>query len=387
MTTERAPFGGSLGTRGAQGWGSLPTVVDLDHLPGPSAWLLGLWQSVAVWLFFTLACQPTAPPLPQGSWVLQADQAHGQLVVDSEGCRIGIWSPELSTGGPGLRACSALYDEKATWIQVPFRSGSGEGQAALQWQVQTLVLPLGARDGEFELRLQMTPGALLESERLLFADQAEGSLLAWEDAWAAGRFRLQSGETLVGDIHFQGEQLPVLALYDPSWMTSGLIPSSQVLLDGPDWVLRLPIMPSLDGELGILRINRVLARMVVPFGPEPTDVDRVLALVPGSVTQAERDAAVQAAWIEGGRREQELVPALLAQAYAEKACPLPLAPDSAALLQGYSLTASPLAEGCEILVEPTQVQHGRRLSARIGPKGVRAMILREVPLDFEYVED
>ena len=340
-----------------------------------------------MWLLFSLACRPSAPPLPQGSWVLQADQAHGQLVVDAEGCRIGIWSPELSTGGPGLRACSALYDEKATWIQVPFRSGSGEGQAALQWEGETLIMPLGARDGEFEVRLHMTPGVLLESERLSFADQAEGSLLAWEDAWAAGRFRLQSGETLVGEIHFQGEQLPVLALYDPSWMTSGLIPATEVLLDGPDWVLRLPIMPSLDGELGMLRINRVLARMVVPFGPEPTAVDRVLALVPGAVTQAERDTAVQAAWEEGGRREQDLVPALLAQAYAEKSCPLPLPPDSAALLQGYSLTASPLAEGCEILVEPTQVQHGRRLSARIGPKGVRAMILREVPLDFEYVEE
>jgi hypothetical protein len=248
-------------------------------------------------------------------------------------------------------------------------------------------MPLGAREGEFELRFEMTPGALLEPERAGFADQAELSLLASEDAWAAGRFRLQSRERLVGEIHFQGDKLPVLALYDPSWMTSGLVPASEVMLDGPDWVLRVPIMPSLDGELGMLRINRVLSRMVVPFGPEPTPVDRVLALVPGSVTQQERDAAVQAAWTEGGRREQELVPALLAQAYAEKPCPLPLAEDSAALLQGYSLTASPLTQGCEILVEPTQVQHGRRLSARVGPEGVRALILREVPLNFEYIEE
>lgn len=340
-----------------------------------------------MWWLLSLACRPSAPPLPQGSWVLEADQAHGQLVVDAQGCRVGIWSPKLTTGGPGLRACSALYDEKETWIQLPFRSGSGEGQAALHWQGETLVMPLGARAGEFDLRLSMTPGALTDPERQAFSDQAESSLLAWEDAWAAGGFRLQSGERLVGEIHFQGDQLPVLALYDPSWMTSGLIPASEVLLDGPDWVLRLPIMPSLDGELGLLRVNRVLARMVVPFGPEPTEFDRVLALVPGAVSQEERDTAVQKAWQEGGRREQELVPALLAQAYQDKPCPLPLPEDSAALLQGYSLTASPMAQGCEILVEPTQVQHGRRLSARIGPDGVRAMILRELPLNFEYVEE
>lgn len=257
----------------------------------------------------------------------------------------------------------------------------------LRWDGQTLIMPLGAREGEFELRLAMQPGALTDAERQGYAQRSETELLAWEDAWAAGRFRLQSDETLVGEIHFQGDLLPVLALYDPSWMTSGLIPASEVMLDGPDWVLRLPIMPSLDGELGLLRINRVLAQMVVPFGPEPTAVDRVLALVPGPVSQEERDAAVQAAWVEGGRREKELVPALLAQAYSEKACPLPLPQESAALLEGYSLTASPLPKGCEILVEPTQVQHGRRLSARVGPQGVSAMILRELPLDFGYAED
>ena len=257
----------------------------------------------------------------------------------------------------------------------------------LRWEGETLIMPLGAREGEFELSLSMRPGSLTDAERQAAADQAELQLLAWEDAWAAGRFRLQSGETLVGEIHFQGDKLPVLGLYDPSWMTSGLIPASEVIVDGPDWVLRLPIMPTLDAEPGMLRINRVLAQMVVPFGPQPTAVDRVLALVPGPVSQAERDAAVQAAWAEGGRREQELVPALLARAYQDKPCPLPLPEESAALLQGYSLTSSPLGQGCEILVEPTQVQHGRRLSARVGPDGVRAMILRELPLDFEYVEE
>lgn len=286
-----------------------------------------------------------------------------------------------------MRACTPLYAEQGTWIQAPVRSGSGEGQAALSWTGETLTVPLGAREGEFELALHMRPGTLSDAERQTHAEGAEQSLLVWEDAWAAGAFRLQSGERLVGEIHFQGDRLPVLGLYDPSWMTSGLVAANEVMLDGPDWVLRVPIMPSLDGELGLLRINRVLAQLIVPFGPAPTPVDRVLAMVPGTVTQQERDAAVFAAWEEGGRREQELVPALLAQAFEGAACPVPLPQDQAALLEGYTLSASPLSSGCEVLVEPVQVQHGRRLSARVGPEGVRAMILRELPLDFAYAED
>lgn len=333
-------------------------------------------------LLLLLSCRASAPELPTGSWILEGESVSGQLRVDGSGCRLGLWGAAFTTG-PHLRVCTASRDDSGLWLYVPIRSGSGEGQAALLWEGERLTLPLGARGGEFDVQLALTPGDLSAPQQQALSGAAEDTLMQWEDAWTLGSFRLQAGDTLVGELHFQGEAPPVVGLYDPSWMTRGLVPT-QAHVQGPEFILELPVMPSLQGELGVLRVNRLLGRVVVPLDEAPTPYDRQLQLVPGQVSAQEREATVQAALDESLRREAELLQSLLADAYRSNGpCPHPLTPELGTALTGYSVTASPLEDGaCELLVEPTEVQHGRRVSLRFGPDGVRAELRRELGLDF-----
>ena len=251
-------------------------------------------------------------------------------------------------------------------------AGEGLGVLGISADRQQAKLPLGVREGEHLLNMELQPGSLGEAERRAAWESSEVQIAALTEAWKLGVFQIFHGDDLVGDFHFQDSAVASIALYDPFWMTDGR--SAAVLIEeGPDLVFAFTAMPSFQGEPAVFRVNRPTATAVAPMGDVPTAADRRFRLVPGSVEPGARVAAVALALQRGGEREKGVMTPLfqeLASALADDVPPCPPPPGLEAvrlLLVGYEIRSVATESGCGLTVDPSPIQHGRRLSLRILP--------------------
>lgn len=315
------------------------------------------------------ACHPGAPGrgLPMG---LEADGVLG-VVRDGGGCggglEVGIWGERWGTRGV-VPAVAEEEESGDLWVWFPIQTALGDGEAALHLREDAAVLPLGARDGEFEVGLRR---ASPPDEATLAARAASNAVAVAEaqDAWAAGRFLLRSGERVVGDLRLAGTQAQI-AVYDATWLTPRPV-DTRISLEGADLVVSFPVEPSFQGERGVLRINSALWEAVVPMDQQATGLDRRLQLVPGERGPAERRAAVAEAAREADAIErasvQSLGARLAAEAWQDGACAAigDLDPSWTVLFAGYNVEIVPEGGACVVVVSPTMSQQGRRFAGRV----------------------
>lgn len=335
-------------------------------------------KRVVVILLGLAACQ-SERGLPAGAQGLSGPGAVGLILAEggggcgATGARLGLWGEGWGT--EGLVPVEAVEEEPGLWwLYFPLQTGLGEGEAALRLQGREARLPLGARPGEFDVVMQTGPPPAEDPEALAAARAA--SLEAEIAAWLAGEFLLMDGEAIVGDLALRGEEPPLLAVYDPSWLAPAPVEALQGS-EGADILLAFPVEPSFEGEPGLLRINVPTRQVVVPVSDSPSELDRRLQLRPGRIAPEQRAARVAAAEQAALAAERERM-APLAQSLARAAArpdgrcrPLAaLDADWRLLLVGYDVAIAPGPEGCEVTLEPAPPQHGRRLRAIVGPAGL-----------------
>ncbi len=311
--------------------------------------------------------EPDHSALVPGTWQLTGEGASGWLEVKEE-CRVALYGESWDTGPGGLRACTDLGDG---WLRLPFRSGAGEGNLTVRFDGQTLLVPLGARAGEFDLSLAAESTSIDETSLAEAVAVSEAIVSADRQAWEQGWFRIQVEGLLVGELEMASDREMWLQLYDPSWMTDDRV-QARIYEDGAELVLHFPVMPALGDGGGVIRLNRPLKLLVVPVASEPDAHDRVLALVPGRVSEEERAGARTWALDEGGRRERETMLPLLST--LAETCALD--EEWELLLTGYDVGFVQDEQGCLVRVDPAPVQHGRRLSAEVRTSGPVKVLLR-----------
>ncbi|NOY28354.1 MAG: hypothetical protein GXP62_21045 [Oligoflexia bacterium] len=340
-------------------------------------------RAVQIVLFSILlaGCQGSAVPL-SGRWILSgpgvlgAIDAQGGLGCSPRGVHVTLYGPSLLT--EGAVAAHAVEEKPGlVWLDFPVRTAAGDGQAAMRLQGHEAMVPLGARPGELELRLTATEG-WPEADPLAAAQSsARAQLDAATEAWDRGAFRLlDEDDALVGEVRISPNQAPVLAVYDATWWTGGLVQADRQD-DGPDIVLAFPVQPSVRGEEGQLRLNVPLSLAIVPADSTPTDLDRVLRLVPGVVSEQERRTTMATARQRADDAERDamlsLGSRLAVRALSDDGRCLPwqqVAPELADILVGYDVAVVAEGDHCLVDVQPTITQHRRRLRARIGPHGL-----------------
>ncbi len=327
-----------------------------------------------------LACQPGGGPAA-GEYRLQGEGALGTLRIPTGGCGGGepiieLFAPGLRTEGP-VGARLETEAEGVHWLRFPARSALGPSLVSLRWQGREGRLPLGAREGEHELRLAVEPGAL-EPELLEEARQeAEQRLQAQAEAWSRGAFLLLDDEKrLVGELLLQPDQPPRVAVYDTFWWTEGAVLADRVD-EGPDILLAFPVEPSVRGEEGLLRLNVPFSDAIVPADRLPTPMDRRLRLRPGLPEASAREQARQEALARSLAEEEQAMLSLgkrLASWAQDEGggCRGEVLsdPSVADLLVGYQVAveADP-RDGCRVHFQPAPVQHRRRLERRVGRGG------------------
>jgi hypothetical protein len=347
-------------------------------------------------LLLTLSCwrqeaPPADPGIGRGTWQLKAESTLGLLVLDDQGCQVGIWGDLWTTGGPELARCEVEAQregatEPGAWLYFPFRTGAGDGYAAARVDPEAprLVVPLGNRAADGALVLERVPGTLSGGERAAAAAAADASVAAEQAGWARGELALLDGEQLVGELHLTPTGA-ALGVYDATWMTDGLV-DTEWGTDGPVMIFQFPVMPALSGEEGMLRINPVNREVRVPFGLLPGESDRVMRAAFRSVTSDEAAEAIHRAREGSLEREGLLVGELAKRLAAESAggegsaggClpPEALPGDWPIWLAGYEVTVTPVDDTCEVVLEPDPVQHGRRLAVRARPDAVLDQVAR-----------
>lgn len=308
---------------------------------------------------------------------LSGDGVQGVLLAGSRGCgegglQVGLWGPRWGTAG--LVPARAVEEDGAIWVYFPLGTGLGEGEAAMRVSRGDATLLLGARPGEHEVHLQV--GALPDDAPLDRAAAEGAARLAEEQLlWEQGSFLLRDGEQTVGDLQLLGDRA-LVAVYDAFWATP--VPVRTVVRsEGPEIVLEFPVEPSLQGELGQLRLNVPTRSAVVPAEREPTELDRVLELVPGEQSSEAREALLEEATRLADQIESEQSGALARKLAAELRTPEGRCEGIEAvdsewklLLRGYQIDVVPDPQrgSCDVELSPTIFQHGRHLRGRFAPE-------------------
>lgn len=318
-----------------------------------------------------MGCGDDGPPparLPPGVWALAGEGALGEL--RGEGCTLTLAGPGWSTAGAA--PCEVVIEGEETWLYAPVVSGFGEGVAAARLGDDTLTLPGAGLAGALTLTRRPGPADAAALTAALQASQAAQAEAA--GAWERGSFRLHDGEgQLVGALALEPDGVVNVEVYDAAWMSPGP-QRTRLVEDGPYMLLIFPVEPSVAGEEGLLRVNRLNGVVTVATGPEVSPGDRRLALVGGVVSPAEREAARAEAVAASLRQEEALLRELLpqvSQLLDGLGCPAEPPPELNLWLPGYAV-AGERAEGagaCVVLVEPSPPQHQRRLAARAAAGG------------------
>jgi len=331
-------------------------------------------------LLLLLACGGTSPThaLDPGEWTLQGEAVSGILQVVGDRCFIGIWGPSFRTGETEVECHSFREGERITLdFGLEFGAGAATATAWTTPEMEQLTLPLGSREGEYELVLRLTE-QLPSSEVLNNAikNAAEG-LAASKSMWDRSVFRIVDDTRLVGELYLPTERPPEIQLYSPWWMTRGRVKAT-LTEKGPDLWLSFEIMPSLDAESGLVIINRATNQLVLPIADRPLPGEMRFQLEEGEVTQEMRDAAVASALREGLERERVVMEPLakktqrLAQS---RNCPpwsvlQELEPEIATHWKGYSVRSEKEGGNCAIKMDARPAQQGRSLSIRVNKDGV-----------------
>ena len=305
--------------------------------------------------------------------MLTGEGVLGQLSPAAAGCsgdgpQIMLWGPTWGTAGAVQAEVSE--EEGVLWLSFPIQTGVGEGIAALRIQGDDVRMPLGARSGEFDLVLTKTRG-LAERSELQQAEEASSAGIAREQAaWQAGLFLLLDGEERVGEVVLRGESPPMVSVHDLTWLTPEPVVAARAD-DGGDLLLEFPVEPTLEDEEALLRINVLTRQVVVPSQAIPAPVDRRLMLVPGSLSDAERERAVAEAVAAADAAERawlyEAVPGLAQKARRSGGCAswedMPV--EWRLMLAGYDVEITEDEGDCGLDISPEWSQHRRRFSGVI----------------------
>ncbi len=334
-------------------------------------------------LLLLIACARTSMPegVPFGEWVLSAEDVRGELEIHEKGCEIGLWSSRWRVGENGPVACAVEMLDPSVWIHFPLEMGAGQGQGVIEMQNDMVRLPLGVRKGEWEIQLDRKSGSLPIDTRAQWVSKAAKGLVLEQAAWRSGVFRLMDADRLVGSLDLSAE--PKVDLYDSFW-TTGEAVGALLYEEGPDLVLEFPVMPSLGGEGGVLRVNRPTRQVVVPLATQPIEGERRLRIEAGEVSASERERAVEKASLSARQRELDVVLPLVRELYkgvVEKGCELeePMRQKTELLLAGYSISTENRSEGCRLDLEPSPPQHGRRAAIRVLQDGEPEWVFRADP--------
>jgi hypothetical protein len=261
-------------------------------------------------------------------------------------------------------------------MHFPVRTGLGEATAALRIEGDGAVLPLGSRPGEWVVSMTRQPGAGDRDDLSLAQAKSMAKVDQEQRNWSTGAFLIQEGEQIIGEVQFRGDQSPLVALYSDFWLTQGPVPAD-LIEDGADLALTFSVEPALASEDGHFRISVPFRELVLPLGPVPSDVEVRFSLVPGRVSEDERDVLVAAAIEQADMREAERAHywgARLAKAVtmADGRCLSfgQVAGDVfASVLVGYDVNIVATEAGCAVDLEPLVKQHGRRFRGRITSEG------------------
>ena len=349
------------------------------------------WCGV-VGLVLGVGCGPEGPTLEPGTFGLRARAEDGSIFshgptpggsisVSPGGCggsdvRVALWTAGLVTpGGVEVRAeVTPASAEGEYWLTVPVVTGPGEGQAAIWWSPAAGLarLPLGGRPGELEVRFDVTDEAVGNG-----ADEALAALAKETEAWTEGAFLLEDGEGRnVGAIQLTGaESPPFVGVWDALWLSDGMGKALRAD-DGGDLILQFVVQPRIQAEEAMLRFNVATRRVVVPAAPNPSELDRWLVARPGSLSDAEMDAAIEGAIERADLAEgawiDEFGPKLAAAVSKDGVCVAPEEADASwpLLLTGYTVAVHQAESGaCQVLFEPNPLQHRRRFRGWVGEDG------------------
>lgn len=337
---------------------------------------------MVVFLAFFVSCSTVSSPLESGEWTLRGSGVVGHLST-LDGCKIAIWGEAWGTPSEEVVPCRVRGDDLAVWIEFEIETSVGGGVGSLKTArgATWALLPLGSRDGEWEVQLQMTAGTLSEEEITESSSLAANGREDLSRGWSDGGFVLSDATGQVGELLLRGDGLVEVAVYDERWLSDGRQVAETTSV-GPDLYLSFPVMPAFTGELGGIIVNRLVGEAVVPLGVEVTPADRVLQLTPGLVSDGERAALVEAAKSSALERERIVLHPMAIALYGEHTSTFAAMPmeqmRSAACgawveselwslqLVGYEVSFFVGdSGGCELWIEPSPVQHLRRLSVGI----------------------
>ena len=294
--------------------------------------------------------------LPEGYWLLSGinTEGKGAIRIENQKINVELYTDNVTTGG-SVSAHVEQQDE-LLWLFFPLKTGQGEGEAALRFQGNEAMLPLGARRGEFEVYFSAE-------------NNKEESLDVWKERsinnvekeiayWRQGDFLLKVDDNLLGV--WSDHKLRV---FDAHWLTPSpvtVIPQ----IEGADILLKFPIEPSFHNEDGLLRINIPLRKVSVPISQQVDPLDRAMEIVPGTVSQAEIDKKVQEAILTANQKEEAFVSDLIRDTFLSGSCEQLVTVDlnHQPIWKGYKLEWMLVSKDkCALSIEAMPNQHRRRL--------------------------
>ena len=297
--------------------------------------------------------------MPQGFWSLQGveSSSSGSIEITGDQTYVSLFAERFRTANR-VRA-QVEKKEDILWLYFPIETGRGQGEAALRFQGNEAMLPLGARRGEFEEYFVVQKGTKSD-----VSAEEERSLLSLERErknWERGSFLIQSGGETLGVL--EGNTVQV---FDLHWFMPE--PYSFVpRYEGADMILRFPIEPNFHGEDAMIRINMPLRKAVVPIALDASPLDRQLELEPGLLSSKEKERLMNQAIQEANDLEQKFVQDQVRSIFAGRTCvelvKISFAEDP--IWKGYTLDWSLLPQNdCALSIEGTPLQHRRRFQGR-----------------------
>jgi hypothetical protein len=329
-----------------------------------------------------LACSPSTPVLPQGTWWLEGQGSLGELVIDGDGARVALWGEHWGTPTVGSEASASTDSAGVIWLDFPVDTSAGWAQAtlALELGAGRVNLPLGFRPGELELRLLAHEGPLAADRREAAAGAHEAALPGLQAAWAEGTFQLRDAAGVLQGlvVLLPGAEARVQIVSEAA-LTDGLAPARR-RAEGPDQVIAFPVEPQLEDELGLLRLNVPTLQVVLPADRLPHPADRWLQASPGAPPPEELQARLEEVERASLAAERTLLarltPELASEAgrrrAQEGACPAfaAMGPDWQVLLGDYQVAITAAGAGCAVHLAPSVVQHTRRTAVEATAEGL-----------------
>ena len=306
-----------------------------------------------LWYVFW-ACRSS--DLPQGYWSLKGidvDSA-GSISIDGNQAFVELYGDRWTTHKPVL--AEVEKNEEMLWLYFSLETGQGEGTAAIRFQGEEVMLPLGARRGEFEVFFSATQSNEVDTSE--WKKKSAISVQKENEYWKQGEFLISTGHDIVGVLTKN-----YIMVFDEHWYTPvPVVPQRKI--KGADWILSFPIEPSFHGELAQIRINLPLRDISVPISRQVDTLDRHLSLVPGSLAIEAREKRISSAKEKANRREEQFVLDQVRNIFSSGTC-LELAKSNFGELpiwKGYRLEWHLLAnKECALEVEGAPLQHRRHL--------------------------